>query len=119
LSFFLKEALLGQGLADDVVLVAQANQAVEFFTYCGPYDLVVINLTEAWAQELQLCLWLNQQSQPFTAVVILSPDMSLSAIPNPSFITLYAPLSLHTFTECARQALALPNSDHVVQTGEA
>ena len=61
-AFFLKETLLAEGLADRVDLISRADQTVDVMQPANPYDLVVINLAEAWEQGIQLAICLGQQA---------------------------------------------------------
>lgn len=104
-SFFLKETLLAEGLADRVDLVSRAEQAIAVMDHSNPYNLVVINLVEAWEQGMQLGFWLTQKAATCPVILIVPPESSESVIENAPFMVLSAPLSLHDFTKAVRTAL--------------
>ncbi|MCI0395706.1 MAG: hypothetical protein L0332_25200 [Chloroflexi bacterium] len=106
-SFFLQEALLGQGLADQVVLASRADQAIDLLNQAGPYDLVIIDLVESWEQGMQLGFWLSDQQRPAHKVIIISsPEAVQLPDRNTPFTILCPPLSLQEFTDSVRLALA-------------
>ncbi len=119
-SFFLKETLLAEGLADRIHLISQARQAIDLLR-CLPYDLIVINLVEAWEQGLQLSLWLSQYTSACPTILIIPSDLDRPLPANGSFIILTEPLSLHDFAARARAALE-PNDEptaHIIPVENA
>ena len=104
LSFFLREILLDQGLVSHVDLVAQAEQAIKKIDGSNPYDLVVINLVDAWEQGTELGAWLSQLPV-CGAIVLIVPAESLPHPFKAPFKAISTPLSLQDFTECVQSAL--------------
>jgi DNA-binding response OmpR family regulator len=103
-SFFLKETLLAEGLADSVTLVNQANQAIDLLRSL-PYDLVVINLVEAWEQGLRLSFWLSQYDSSCPTILIIPLDLDRALPTNGAFNILTEPLSLRDFAAEVRVIL--------------
>jgi hypothetical protein len=95
-SFFFKETLLAKGLADQVDLVSWADEAIEMLGQ-AIYDLVVINLVEAWEQGMQLSLWLSQHPSLCPTILVISSELDRPLTSNGSFIILTEPLSLRDF----------------------
>ena len=108
-SFFFKETLLAEGLADQVDLVSWADQAIEMIRQFI-YDLVVINLVEAWEQGMQLSLWLSQHPSLCPTILIISSKLDRPITSNGSFIILTEPLSLRDFATSV-QAVLQPTMD--------
>jgi chemotaxis response regulator CheB len=105
-SFFFRETLLGQGLAQHVDLATQAEQAVKLIQHSDPYDLLIIDLVESWDEGMQFGFWLNQQCVSCPVMLIIPPETPYPSIKNTSFTVVSAPLSLRDFTEHARSALS-------------
>ena len=103
-SFFFRETLLAKKLADRVDLVSRADQAIELIR-CFIYDLVVINLVEAWEQGIQLSLWLIQHPAICPTILIISLELDRALPSNGSFIVLTEPLSLRDFAASVRHVL--------------
>ncbi len=103
-SFFLKETLLAEKLADGVTLVNQAIQAIDLLRSL-PYDLVVINLVEAWEQGLHLSFWLSQYDSSCPIILIIPSDLDRPLPTNGSFNILTEPLSLRDFAAEVRVIL--------------
>ncbi len=101
--FFLKETLLTEGLSNHVDLVSQADQAINLIhNSTHPYDLVVINLAEAWEQGVQLGFWLSQKAVSCPVILIVPPETDYPLPLNTPFCVLSAPLSLHNFAASVR-----------------
>ncbi len=100
--FFLKETLLTEGLSNHVDLISQANQAINLIYHSTPYDLVVINLAEAWEQGVQLGFWLSQKDVSCPVILIVPPETDYPLPLNTPFCILSAPLSLHNFAASVR-----------------
>lgn len=103
-SFFLKETLLAEKLAGEVDLVSQADQAIDMIHH-SVYDLVVINLTEAWEQGMKLGFWLSQKPSCCPTILIISAELDRPLPSNESFIVLSEPLSLRSFSASVRTVL--------------
>jgi DNA-binding response OmpR family regulator len=103
-SFFFKETLLAEGLADQVDLVSWADEAIEMIRQ-SIYDLVVINLVEAWEQGMQLSLWLSQHPSLCPTILVISSDLDRPLTSNGSFIILTEPLSLRDFAASVQVVL--------------
>jgi DNA-binding NtrC family response regulator len=103
-SFFFKETLLAEGLADQVDLVSWADEAIEMIRQ-SIYDLVVINLVEAWEQGMQLSLWLSQHPSLCPTILVISSDLDRPLTSNGSFIILTEPLSLRDFATSVQAVL--------------
>jgi len=103
-SFFLKETLLAEDLADRVHVVRQAQQAIDLLRVL-PYDLIIINLVEAWEQGLKLSAWLSQFPAVCSTILIIPSDLERPLPTNGSFIILSEPLSLRDFAATARTIL--------------
>ncbi len=104
--FFLKETLLTEGLSQHVDLVSQAEQAISLIYHSTPpYDLVVINLAEAWEQGVQLGFWLSQKNVSYPIILIAPPETDYPLPLNTPFCILSAPLSLHNFAASVRAIL--------------
>ncbi len=111
-SFFLKETLLAEGLADHVDLVSRADQAVDLICHASSYDLIVINLVEAWAEGMQLGFWLSQQTPPCPTLLIVPVELDQFLPSTTPFVVLSVPLSLHDFATTVRATLqSEANSD--------
>ena len=108
-SFFFKEILLAEELADHVDLISRADQAIDLIRH-SVYDLVVINLVEAWEQGMKLGLWLSQRPDHCPTLLIISSDLDRPLPANGSFIILSEPLSLRGFTASVR-AILQPSPD--------
>lgn len=111
-SFFLKETLLAQSLAEDVELVNNADQAISRLKD-EPYDLVVINLVEAWEQGMKLCFWLSERPGLCQTILIISPELNRALPTNGSFVVLTEPVSLREFAERVRSVLQPGNGTAV------
>jgi hypothetical protein len=109
-SFFLKETLLAENLADRVHVVRQAQQAIDLLQVL-PYDLIIINLVEAWEQGLKLSAWLSQFPATCSTILIIPSDLDRPLPTNGSFIILSEPLSLRDFASKARLVLQPNNSE--------
>jgi hypothetical protein len=107
-SFFLKETLLAEDLADRVHVVRQAQQAIDLLRVL-PYDLIIINLVEAWEQGLKLSAWLSQFPAACSTILIIPSDLDRPLPTNGSFIILSEPLSLRDFAITARTVLQANN----------
>ncbi|MBN1217586.1 MAG: hypothetical protein JXM69_01555 [Anaerolineae bacterium] len=103
-SFFLKETLQAQNLSDQIDLVNRADDAIEMLSNIA-YDLVVINLVEAWEQGMRLGLWLSQRPQICRTLLIISAELDRSLPSNGSFTILTEPVSLRGFADCVRSIL--------------
>jgi len=115
-AFFLKETLLADGLADQVDLISRAEQSVDVMQPANPYDLVVINLAEAWEQGIQLACCLGQLAITCPIVLIVPPDSTPPLPARGRFITLFIPLSLRNFSRGVR-AVFQSIDDQVAKTG--
>jgi len=111
-SFFFKETLLGEGLADQVDLVGRADQAIDLLGEDDAYCLVVINLVEAWEQGMQLGLWLSQQDLECPTILIISPELNQPFPFNEVSVLLSEPISLRDFADTVRNILD-PTSESV------
>ena len=111
-SFFFKETLLGEGLADQVELVGRADQAIERLSSDESYCLVVINLVEAWEQGMQLGLWLSQQGLECPTILIISPQFDRPFPFNGVSVLLTEPVSLRDFADTVHNILD-PTSENV------
>lgn len=111
-SFFFKETLLAEGLAEHVQLVGCADDAIDLLRH-GNYNLVVINLVEAWEEGMQLGFWLSQRSTDCPVILIISPELE-QPLPstNGAFIILTEPLSLRSFAASVRKALQPSVDNH-------
>ncbi len=104
-SFFFKETLLGEGLAEQVDLTSRADQAIDLIHSAEPYDLIVINLVEAWEQGMRLGLWLSQQALPTATVLIISSELDRPIPAIGASMVLSEPVSLREFADCVRAVL--------------
>jgi hypothetical protein len=111
-SFFFKETLLGEGLADQVDLIGRADQAIDLLSEDDAYCLVVINLVEAWEQGIQLGLWLSQQKLECPTILIISPELNHPFPFNEVSVLLSEPVSLRDFADTVRNILD-PNIENV------
>ena len=111
-SFFFKETLLGEGLADQVDLVSRADQAIELLSECDAYYLVVINLVEAWEQGMRLGLWLSQQDFECPTILIISSELDRPIPFNEVSVVLSEPVSLREFANAVRRIMD-PNAENV------
>ena len=109
-AFFLKETLLADGLADEVDLVGRAEQAVALLEPANGYDLVVINLAEAWEQGLALARCLSRQAVTCPIILIVASDSPPPLPARGRFITLFTPLSLRGFSRGVRAVLHTMNN---------
>lgn len=100
-AFFLKETMLADGLADEVDLIGRAEALNEMLA-ANAYDMVVINLAEAWEQGIQLLYSLSQLFISCPIVLIISPDMAPSLPVQGRYIKLFTPLSLGGFSRGIR-----------------
>jgi len=103
-AFFLKETLLSKGIVDRVDLVSRAEQVIDRLYHNNPYNLIVINLAEAWEQSTQLGCWLTRQPTIPATICIVPPDLEQPSFPLDSFVVLSTPLSLQHFATQARLA---------------
>ena len=104
-AFFLKQTLLAEGLAHQVDLVSTAPLAIDRLLSAS-YDLVIINLVEAWEQGLQLGFWLCEQSFLYPTILIVPPDIDQPLLVKSTPVTvLTAPISLKEFVNATRAAL--------------
>jgi hypothetical protein len=108
-AFFLKETLLADGLADQVDLISRAEQSIDVMQPVNPYDLVVINLAEAWEQGIQMAYCLSRQAVTCPIVLIVASDSTPPLPARGRFITLFTPLSLRGFSRGVRAALQTIN----------
>lgn len=115
-SFFFKETLLGEGLADQVDLVGRADQAIDLLGEDDAYCLVVINLVEAWEQGMQLGLWLSQQDLECPTILIISSQLDRPIPFNEVSVVLSEPVSLREFANAVRRIMD-PNTKNIeIQT---
>jgi DNA-binding response OmpR family regulator len=110
-SFFFKETLLAEGLAKRVDLVNRACQAIDLIRDTVVYDLIVINLVEAWEQGMQLGLWLSQQTWSCPTILIISSDLDRPIPSNGASMVLSEPLSLREFANSVRVVLRHTTGD--------
>ena len=113
-SFFLKETLLAEKLAGEVDLVSQADRAIDMIGH-SVYDLVVINLAEAWEQGMQLGFWLSQKPSCCPTILIISTELDRPLPSNGSFIVLSEPLSLRDFADSVRAVLQPSTGNPIIQ----
>lgn len=105
-SFFFREALLAEGLAGQVDLVYRVDQAIGIIIHRSSfYDMVVINLVEAWVQGLELSSWLRRKSVSCPVILISPSESAQSLVASTPFTVLPAPVSLCDFTKSVRAAL--------------
>jgi hypothetical protein len=104
-AFFLKETLLTDGLADQVDLICRAEQVVELMEPANCYDLVVINLAEAWEQGLALTRCLSRQAVTCPIILIVASDSPPPLPTRGRFITLFIPVSLRGFSQAVRAVM--------------
>jgi DNA-binding NtrC family response regulator len=102
---FFKETLLTQGLADQVDSVNRVDQTIgRLHHHPDTYDLVVINLAEAWEQGIQLGSWFSQQPSS-CPVILISPRQSSKTLSNTPFVTMPVPVSPYDFVKNVQAAL--------------
>ncbi len=111
-SFFLKEILLTEGLANEVDLVSRAEQAIDLIKTTPVYSLIVINLVETWEQGMQLGFWLSQQPIHYPTILIIPAELEHRLPPHTPFTILSTPLSLQDFTSTVRTALQSKSHNH-------
>jgi CheY-like chemotaxis protein len=106
LSFFLREALLGYGLANRVDAVTSTDEAIDLVEKSEPFCLVIINLGESWEQGIELGFWLKQRPTS-CPVILLAPSEPVESLPliGAPFVLLPSPLSLGDFVTAVRTAL--------------
>ena len=104
-AFFLKETLLADGLADQVDLISRAEQAVDLIEPSNCYDLIVINLAEAWEQGLNMAHCLSRQAVTCPIILIVASDSTPPLPARGRFIVLFTPVSLRGFSRAARAVL--------------
>ncbi|MBN1993365.1 MAG: hypothetical protein JW953_11750 [Anaerolineae bacterium] len=97
-SFFFKETLLANELVEQVDVVSWADEAIELIRH-SVYDLIVINLVEAWEQGMRLGLWLSQRPTYCTVLLIISSELERPLPANGSFAILAEPFSLRNFVD--------------------
>ncbi|MBV7329972.1 hypothetical protein KFU94_17350 [Chloroflexi bacterium TSY] len=106
-AFFLQEALLEKRLADQVDLVGRGSEGIEQISKSDSYDLVVINLVDAWEQSIELGFWLSQQPSSCPVILVVAPELSDSLPSDPRFLVLSAPVSLNDFIKSVRTVLGM------------
>jgi DNA-binding NtrC family response regulator len=104
-AFFLREMLLTQGVARQVDLVRDMDEAMAQVKSDHSYDLVIVGLDDSWEEGLQLGYWCQRQALDCPVLILTPPDVTHSAPSESTILFKEFPQSLREFVQEVREVL--------------
>lgn len=104
-AFFLREMLLAQGVARQVDLVRDMDEAMAQVKGDHSYDLVIVGLDDSWEEGLQLGYWCQRQALDCPVLILTPPDVTHPTPAESTILIKEFPQSLRQFVQEVREVL--------------
>lgn len=104
-AFFLREMLLAQGIARQVDLARDMDEAMDQIKGDYAYDLVIVGLDDSWEEGLQFGYWCERQALDCPVLILTPPDVTHPIATESTILIKEFPHSLRQFVQDVREVL--------------